>query len=135
MTRNYLATALLGFGLLVCGCGTILSGHRDKITISSKPEGATIYVDGQRVGETPKKVTLVSTSDHTVRLEKDGYEPKTATLVRKVAAGYVVLDVVTGVIPLLVDATTKGWKTLRPEGVDVEMTPESKAADSSESQK
>jgi len=43
------------------------------ISIASDPPGASVYVDGQFVGETPLDVQQVTAGDHRVRLVKDGY--------------------------------------------------------------
>lgn len=44
-----------------------------RMTISSSPSGATIEVDGKRVGETPMLLSSTLIGEHIVRLNKDGY--------------------------------------------------------------
>lgn len=44
-----------------------------RMTISSSPSGATIEVDGKRVGETPMLLSTILIGKHTVRLSKEGY--------------------------------------------------------------
>jgi hypothetical protein len=43
------------------------------LSIASDPPGATVYVDGRFVGETPIDVPNLQPGDHRVRLVKDGY--------------------------------------------------------------
>jgi PKD repeat protein len=43
------------------------------ISIASDPSGASVYVDGQFVGETPLDVRQIAPGDHRVRVVKDGY--------------------------------------------------------------
>ncbi len=43
------------------------------ISIASDPPGASVYVDGQFVGETPLDVRQIVAGDHRVRVVKDGY--------------------------------------------------------------
>lgn len=44
-------------GLLSCvlftSCATLFTGTRDWITFNSNPSGAGVYINGQKVGETP----------------------------------------------------------------------------------
>ena len=44
------------------------------LVLSSKPAGATVSVDGNFHGATPLKLTLSSATEHTVRLDKSGYQ-------------------------------------------------------------
>jgi hypothetical protein len=43
------------------------------LAVSSDPGGATVYVDGQFVGQTPLTLQRLQAGDHRVRLVKDGY--------------------------------------------------------------
>src|SRR3989442_5387495 len=43
------------------------------LSVASEPAGASVYVDGQFVGETPLDVKNLQPGDHRVRLVKDGY--------------------------------------------------------------
>jgi len=44
-----------------------------KIEISSQPDGATVFLDGKEVGETPYSLENIKTGDHTVKIVKKGY--------------------------------------------------------------
>lgn len=43
------------------------------VTLNTDPEGATVYVDGIKMGQTPYTVTLPA-GNHTIIFEKEGYE-------------------------------------------------------------
>nr|QNO52399.1 hypothetical protein IAKEDICC_00020 [Methanosarcinales archaeon ANME-1 ERB6] len=43
------------------------------ISVSSSPSGASIYLDGAYRGRTPEIIRSVSSGDHTIKLERDGY--------------------------------------------------------------
>jgi hypothetical protein len=43
------------------------------LTVSSDPEGAKVYLDGQMIGMTPLTVPDVSAGDHTLLITLDGY--------------------------------------------------------------
>ena len=46
-----------------------------KLTVSSEPEGATVYVDGYAVGTTPLETDVDPWDTHTLRLERLGRHP------------------------------------------------------------
>lgn len=48
--RAFLFSALV---LSLSGCATVFSPSTDNVTIRSNPPGATVFLDGMRVGKTP----------------------------------------------------------------------------------
>lgn len=54
----------------------ILSGCSSSTLIHSEPPGATIYIDGEEVGETPYRYSDedIFFTKHDVKLEKEGYQ-------------------------------------------------------------
>lgn len=76
----------------LCGCATIIQPGPDKIDVSSEPEGARVYLNGNPVGHTPMKLSVNRSDDMELKLQKDGYETITANK-DKVVAGWVFLDV------------------------------------------
>jgi PEGA domain. len=48
--------------------------------IESKPAMADIYIDGQKVGQTPQSVRNILVGDHVVVIKKDGYADYTSSL-------------------------------------------------------
>jgi len=57
---------------------------------------------------------LESKSDKTYHIEfrKQGYENRTVILNKSVGAGWIVLDVIFGLVPVIVDAATGDWYKL-----------------------
>lgn len=53
------------------------------LNIESTPNFATIYIDGEMVGETPKFVKEILVGEHEIRLTKDGYTTHKETVVVK----------------------------------------------------
>ena len=43
------------------------------LVVESRPEGASVFVDGELVGKTPLSLDAVAAGEHAVRLERDGY--------------------------------------------------------------
>lgn len=52
-----------------------LEKRRSRIRITASPEGADVVFDGLRRGTTPLVIEGVEWGDHTIRLEKSGFEP------------------------------------------------------------
>lgn len=50
------------------------------LNIESTPGFATVYIDGKKVGETPKSVNEILIGEHEVKLTKDGYADYTETI-------------------------------------------------------
>jgi hypothetical protein len=122
--------------LLVCaalfatGCGTLLSGTNEPLTITSEPSGAEVRIDGEKRGRTPLSTSLASTENHTIEVRKDGYREEVATVTSEVNGGYVVLDVLlTGFVGIIIDAATGGWKTMSPNQIAVTLERESSATE------
>lgn len=54
---------------------TIISGQNQSVTFNSKPEGATVLVDGVYTCTTPCTISLPKSSkDKTVTFKKDGFQ-------------------------------------------------------------
>jgi eukaryotic-like serine/threonine-protein kinase len=43
--------------------------------VDSEPQGATVFVDGTRMGETPVRLTDLPPGEHKIRLEREGHAP------------------------------------------------------------
>jgi len=56
-----------------------------KLVVESRPQGASVVVDGRRVGTTPLSLGDLKAGHHAIRLERDGYRVWTAGV--DVAAG------------------------------------------------
>lgn len=99
-------------GLLVSGCGALFNGGPGQVNFTSEPAGAEVWIDGSRRGVTPVVLPLAKNDDYAVMFRKAGYQDVTATLTKRVSAGYVVLDVLGGLLPIIVDAATGSWYVL-----------------------
>jgi hypothetical protein len=69
---------ILAFFFFLSGC------VRQRMTVSSYPPGATVYLDGKEIGRTPCSTGFDFYGKREFRLVKDGYE--TLTVVRPVRA-------------------------------------------------
>jgi len=103
---------------LSLGCAAIFKGTSDKVDFSSEPEGAKVYVNGVLMGDTPLNLKLESKRTYYVEFKKEGYETKHFTLTNHVGVGWIILDVIFGVVPVVVDAATGSWYVLDQDYVN-----------------
>lgn len=127
MKRSKLFTGLAFCALVVFsfpGCGLVFGGTSETISIASSPSEARVEVtqSGGATGyqrTTPTDIELERKHDYIVTFTKEGYESRTAEIDHGVRAGIVVLDILFGVVPVIVDAATGAWHGLSPDHIDV----------------
>jgi hypothetical protein len=95
--------------LILNGCASIFKGTREEVMFDSGPGGAEVWVNGAKVGVTPCRIQFKSKEDLKVEFKKEGYETKSYFISGSVGAGWVVLDVLGGLIPVIIDAATGAW--------------------------
>jgi hypothetical protein len=99
-------------------CATIFKGSHEDVEFASEPSGAKVYINGEYIGKTPLEIPLLSEINYEIEFNKSGYETKKAYITSKVGAGWVILDVVGGLIPILIDAATGDWYGLSQDNVN-----------------
>jgi PEGA domain len=115
------------------GCATIFTGGRpdQKVEFKSIPQGATVYVDGEEVGQTPLKLPLARDMNHKVRIELAGY-PTYERDIKTGFNGWVIGNIVLGgLIGLVIDIVSGSTDSLNPATVKVnfqELAGKNKAA-------
>src|SRR5690606_18412236 len=107
----------------VAGCGALFNSGPAKVTFTSSPEGAEVWVNGMRRGTTPLVLDLQKNQDYTVIFKKPGHADVAVTVSKKVGAGYVVLDVLGGLLPVIIDAATGSWYVLSTNTVHGMLNP------------
>ena len=125
ITLTRMALVAVAFAVLLSGCATLFNDKTPSVDVASNPEGATVYVNGHYIGETPVRVDLSVRKEHTITFRKDGYKDKTYQVSRSVGIGWVILDILGGLAPLIVDAATGDWFMLDTEHVNVIMAEDS----------
>ena len=116
---------VLGLGLIVVliallsGCATLFNDKDPAVSFMSNPSAAKVYVNGNLMGETPVALKLKTDKSYTIEFRKEGYETKTYFLNNKVGVGWIVLDVLAGLIPIVVDAATGAWYEFTEENINV----------------
>jgi len=109
------------------GCATLFHGSTDKLEFSSDPAGAKVYVNGQLMGNTPLQLNLASKHTYTIEFRKEGYENRTVLVNASVGAGWIVLDVLGGLVPVIIDAATGDWYSLDQEHVSAALEAQQKS--------
>jgi len=72
--RPFLITVFLSVCFLQ-GCVTLLGKRTQGVTVTARPAGARVLVDGRVEGVTPLGLRLAKRPPHVIRIEKDGYRP------------------------------------------------------------
>ncbi|MFZ6053340.1 PEGA domain-containing protein [Halocola ammonii] len=98
--------------LLLSGCATLLAPSTHPLAIGSNPPSADVYVNGVKRGTTPLELEFKADQSYTIEFKKEGYETVTRVVHSEVNAGWVILDVICGLVPVIVDASTGKWNEL-----------------------
>ena len=103
---------------LTLGCAAIFKGTSNKVDFSSEPQGAKVYLNGVLMGTTPVNLKLESKRTYYIEFKKEGYETRHFTLTNHVGVGWIILDVIFGVVPVVIDAATGSWYVLDQDYVN-----------------
>ena len=117
---------LLSLFLFYSGCATIFQGSKDEINMSSEPSGAKILVNGHDVGKTPMEVTFKRGQEYYVEFVKQGYEKMGIKLSYGIGAGWIILDILSGLVGIIIDAVTENWYGFDLESYKANLEPEAK---------
>jgi hypothetical protein len=123
-TRKMLAMLLMS----QAGCATLLVPSTAHIPVTSNPPGATVLLDGQQLGQTPMVVQAANKNTHIITLQMDGYQEGVCQLTTGIGAGYVIVDVLLGVIPAIIDLATNSWTDIDQGRCQVTLHPGTSAA-------
>lgn len=91
------------------GCATIFVGSKEGIEFNSEPTGAKILVNGSDEGTTPAMIALKRGNEYNIELKKDGYISKSLRVTYSLNTGWLILDIVCGLIGVVVDGVTGNW--------------------------
>jgi len=103
------------------GCASILKGTSQDVFLVSEPSKAEIYIDGQLRGTTPLELELETDKMYVVEYRMDGYTTQTFNISNSIGAGWIILDVVCGLVPVVVDAVTGAWYSLDEDNISAVM--------------
>ena len=110
--------------LFFTGCATIFDGSTDEVYLTSEPSGAKVIINGHERGTTPITLALKKKKDYNIEFIKEGYRKKTWYLSHSIGAGWIILDVLLGLVGIIVDAATGNWYGLDEDSYRAILEPE-----------
>lgn len=123
LNRLGVVTCLLAVLPAVSGCGLIFGGSRQVVRLTSSPDGAKVVSTPLTSdATTPSSLSLERKNNYTLTFSAPGYSSKNVELQKSVRGGIVVLDILCGLVPVIIDAATGGWYELSPDLVSVTLT-------------
>lgn len=109
---------LFSFIFLVSNCATLFKGTSADVNLNSDPQRAEVYVNGALMGNTPVALKMESKKTYTIEFRKEGFKPRTYTISNHVQAGWIILDVLFGLLGVIIDAATGAWYELDEKNVN-----------------
>lgn len=106
-------------------CALIFKGDSARVTFTSSPSQAEVLVDGNSIGQTNTQAVLKTNKSYNITFRKVGFKDQTYMLTNRVGAIWIVLDVLGGLVPLVIDAATGAWYEFENTNVNVTLTPNS----------
>lgn len=135
-----LPTILVLISVFICfgSCATILGGKRNTLNIKSvQPDSAMVFLDGVYLGQAPIKIRISKYKlQHRsmIEIKKQGYETFYYEVLRSPHIGYVVADILTGVIPLIVDVADGNIYRPNTRKIEYHLVPAQKEISNQESE-
>lgn len=123
-TNRVVAAACLLLALpTLSGCGLVFGGSRQVVRLTSSPDGAKVVTNPVTADSTtPSSISLERKNNYTLTFSAPGYTSKNVELQKGIRGGIVVLDILFGLVPVIIDAATGGWYGLSPDLVSVTLT-------------
>ena len=118
------ALACLVFVVTVSGCATIMAGGPDHVPVNSNPPGATVFVDGVPVGQTPMVVTL--DREHSrgmIQIQAPGYAPVIVQRDKEINGWFWANLCIGGVLGIVIDIVTGDVHRFDDSPIAVGLTP------------
>lgn len=119
--RIKVISIILVWVFLFPSCATLFKGNSSKLDLNSNPQGSQVFVNGNLMGETPVRLKLESKQTYSIEFKKEGYKTKIVNIQNHVGAGWIVLDVLAGLVPVIVDAATGAWYDLDQKNVNAQL--------------
>ena len=119
MKKNACWTALALLLLATTACGTLFNSGTRQVALSSTPSAAEVWINGERQGTTPLTLDLDNHNGHMVTFRMAGHDDVVCQLNASIEVKWLVLDILGGPIPIIVDASTGKWKSLESDNCNV----------------
>ena len=102
---------------MLAGCGAIMHGARQDISVQSSVPGTTVQATPSSMSVVaPGVLNLERKNNYVLTFAAPGYSPATVNVTNSIGTGTVIADVLlTGLIGVVVDGMTGAWYGLNPE--------------------
>lgn len=94
---------------LLSSCASILQWSKQAVTIATEPPTGKIYVDDEYLGTGYICRKFKRSKSHSVVIKHDEYVTRYMTIENHLQPGWLIADLLFGVIPIVVDAGTGAW--------------------------
>ena len=121
MRNKAVPPIVIVLGLAVTACGALFNKSVKSVAMGSEPSEAEVWVDGNRMGVTPVTLELDNHESHTVVFRKEGFKEVTCQLKSSAKAGWIILDVLGALLPVIIDAATGEWKGISQDVCNVNL--------------
>ncbi len=122
ISKTLLSLCILALGVLpITNCAAMLKGTSEDVSFSSEPSGIEVFVNGVSMGSTPLRLKLASKDVYTIEFKRDGFETKSYRINNNIGAVWIVLDIIAGFVPILIDAATGAWYELDQKNINAIM--------------
>lgn len=115
LLNAFIVISLLFF---LTGCATVFKGTSEKISFKSEPQEAELWVNGKKMGVTPLTLELESKKIYAVEFRKEGYASVAQILTNQLNPGWIILGVLGGVFPVIVDSSTGALYSFDQKNID-----------------
>ncbi|MBN2227277.1 MAG: hypothetical protein JW763_07910 [candidate division Zixibacteria bacterium] len=118
---HFLLIGTLILLVALTGCGTLFNGSLEAVKVDANPYNTKVTTQPESGDhKTPTILRLERKNSYLLTFSRNGYESKQVLITRKADVGIVILDVLfTGLIGVIVDATTGAWYNLDPTFISV----------------
>jgi PEGA domain len=123
MKKLLMFVALIALIASISSCALIFKGDSQGVFINSNPQGAQILVDGIILGTTPAKISLRTNRSYNITIRLAGRKDQNIVLNNHVGTLWIVLDILGGLFPLVIDAATGAWYEFDTTQLNVDLTP------------
>jgi len=130
--KTLLWSMSIAFVFTLTSCATIFGGQRNTIKVAmGSPNHAQVYLDGVLIGEAPFAIRIEKQQiqeGSLIEVKKEGYQTLEYEVVRRPHVGYVLLDIIGGVLPLVVDVVDGNIYRPNTRNIEYQLIPLKKEA-------
>ena len=119
--KRTLAVAIVLAGLstlVISSCATLMKGQNEDVALNASEDHARVTINGEDMGYAPVRLRLASNKTYHIEFAKPGFEKKVVTITNTIGAGYIIADVLLGLVPIIIDAATGSWCQLDQTAVN-----------------